>query len=144
GPLVEGDRPDRLRWRPRGDQPRRPGDERGGLAAPCRGDAQRRSGWRGGGSTLVRRQPGESLGDGRVDLHRGSLAGGVRLTLIRALGPSRPSPPLPNRNVVVHPGTSRRELTFRTVFAGSHLRSRGVIVCAPGSLCPVRKGRGGR
>ena len=46
------------------------------LPEPAGRDAQRRSGRRGGGGSLVGREPGEAFGDGRVELHRGQFAGG--------------------------------------------------------------------
>ena len=61
GPLVEGDRPDGVGRRPGRDEPRGARHERRGLAAAGRGDAQRRSGRRGGRGPLVRRQASEAF-----------------------------------------------------------------------------------
>ena len=113
-PLVEGDRPDRVRRRPGRDQPGRAGDQRRRLAAPRRRDAQRRSGRRGRGGSLVGREPGEPLGDRGMEVHRGSLAAAAPLAIT---GPRHGATAAmsPNRNVVVHRGTVRRRRQRRTV-----------------------------
>ena len=69
-PLVERDGSDRVRRRPGRDQPGRSRDERRGLARAGRGDAQRRAGWGGGCSALVRREAGEPVHDRRVEDRR--------------------------------------------------------------------------
>ena len=68
--LVEGDRPDRVGRRARGDQPGGTRDEGRRLATPRRRDAQRRSGRRGRGGSLVGREATEAFHDRRMEGHR--------------------------------------------------------------------------
>ena len=82
-PLVERDRPDRIRRRAGRDQPGGPRDQRRRLAAPRRGDAQRRTGRRGRRCPLVRGESREPFGHGRVQVHGRSLAGPAHPTIIR-------------------------------------------------------------
>ena len=110
--LVEGDGGDGRGGDPSVDEPRDPGDEGRGLATPGGGDAQQGTGRGRGGRPLVGCEPGEPLGDGRVErvgvvrhqssvasralpaIHRPSRICDVSGAVIHAPSSGRQSPPL--------------------------------------------------